>query len=177
MHELEVKILEIDKDRIEKRLQDLGAEKISDCILYTVFFDYKDEQLKKQDYLLRMRREGDKTVLTFKKPLKNPEHGVKALEEIEVDVSDFDNMKIILEQALNLHVYRSARKHRITYELGDAEISIDKYCDQYDHVPWFLEIEGPNKESIYACAEKLGHSKKECKDWSFSKLIDHYHKK
>ncbi len=67
MQEIEVKILEIDRKKIEKTLTDLGAEKIFDGGIQTIFFDFEDGRIVKAKDVLRLRKEEDKVELTLQK--------------------------------------------------------------------------------------------------------------
>jgi adenylate cyclase class IV len=70
MKEIEVKVLNVDKQEIEERLSELGAKQIFDGEIKTCFFDFKDCSIVKAKNVLRLRKEGMKSVLTFKKVLK-----------------------------------------------------------------------------------------------------------
>src|SRR5208337_4315563 len=86
MQEIEVKILNVDGRQIKEKLIHLGAKKVFDGEIETFFFDFKNQAMVKARNVIRLRREGDTTVLTFKKFLSNED--VKAVEEFEVVVSD-----------------------------------------------------------------------------------------
>lgn len=174
MREIEVKILEIDRKKVESKLISLGAKKIFDGEIDAYFFDFKDDSLRKSDLMLRLRKEERKIVLTFKKPIK--ENGAKILEESEIEVSDFDTTKIILN-SLGLQVWKRAKKHRTTYSLGDTHFELDKYIEDYNFIPEFLEIEAKNIDDIHKFIEALGFKKSDCKPWTLQDLIKYYSKK
>ena len=67
MREIEVKILEINRKKVEETLTDLGAKKILDSDLQTIFFDFKDGRIIKAKDVLRLRKDENKTELTYKK--------------------------------------------------------------------------------------------------------------
>jgi len=50
MPEIEVKILEIDKDEVIKKLNSLGAEKIFEGYVETIYYDTPDFKLKCQNF-------------------------------------------------------------------------------------------------------------------------------
>jgi adenylate cyclase class 2 len=173
MKEIEVKILNVNRIRIEEVLSNLGAEKVFDNEIETLFFDFKDNSIVKAKNVLRLRKEEGRSELTFKRVTYN--EAAKVAEEVGTEVSDPKNTQIILE-ALGLTVIDSMRKHRVSYKLKDTRFDIDKYQGDYEYVPEFLEIEGANTEEIHKYANLLGYDKKDCLPWSTPELINHYSK-
>jgi adenylate cyclase, class 2 len=174
MDEIEVKILEINKEEVEKKLLKLGAKKIFDDDLKALMFDLTDLSIASTGRMLRIRKEGkDKAVLTFKK-LKSDD-GIKIAEETEVDVSNFEDTQKILE-GLDFKVYFEYEKHRITYELDGVEFAVDTYTGEHSFIPTFMEIEGESEEKVFRWVEKLGFKKEDCKGYGLSGLLKHYGK-
>jgi adenylate cyclase class 2 len=171
MKEIEVKILEIDKQKIEKTLIDLGAEKVFDGHIQTYFLDFKDGTIVKAKNVLRLRKEKGKTELTYKKV--HSTQTAKQAEEYSVQVSDLEEMKKILEN-LGLDETESMEKHRVSYTLQNVRFDIDRYLDQYEYIPEFLEIEAENIDLIYEYAKLLGFKSEDCLPWSTSELTQHY---
>ncbi|MEM9984178.1 MAG: CYTH domain-containing protein, partial [Bacteroidota bacterium] len=68
MEEIEVKILEIDRAQVEQRLKALGATLSFDGEMIALFFDFADRRIKSAGSVLRLRKEGDRSVLTHKRP-------------------------------------------------------------------------------------------------------------
>jgi len=173
VEEVEVKIIDVDREAIEKKLLSLGAKKIFDGEMHAIYYDFPDRSLTRDHDIIRLRREGDKAVLVFKKFLGN--EAAKIREEHEVIVSDFEISRKILE-GLGLVSWLSMRKHRVTYELDSEHIEIDKYHDDYEYIPVFIEIEGKDIESVYRCAERLGFAMRDCLPWTAVDLAEHYSK-
>lgn len=172
MHkETEVKILNVYKSKIVNSLLNMKAEKIFDDEINTIFFDFKDNTIFNANNLLRLRKAGPKSTLTFKKMLNT--ELVKEAEEYEVEVSDQQIMKIILE-SLGLRKTRQLLKHRTSYKLQNTRFDIDAYEGELDYIPTFLEIESDNTDSIYKYAKLLGVSPTECLPWSTEQVISHY---
>ena len=69
--------------------------------------------------------------------------GRKIRKEFELEISDSETMKLVLK-SLNLFQWLSTRKHRTIYELNGVYFQFDKYHDEYEFIPEFLEIEGEN---------------------------------
>ena len=59
MKEVEVKILEIDGKEIEERLTSLGAKKILDSDIQTIFFDFHNGKIMKAKDVLRLRKNAE----------------------------------------------------------------------------------------------------------------------
>jgi predicted adenylyl cyclase CyaB len=170
MKEVEVKILEVDHQKLIKTLTDLKAIKVFDGEVSTLFLDKANNEIQKKKDVLRLRKENDKVELTYKKVYANKQ--VKEAEEYTVQVNDLEMMLKIL-QTLRLSVTQKLQKHRLSYKLGDVRFDIDQYINQLDFIPEFLEIEGPI-EDIKKYAKVLGFQEKDCLPWSTGDLINHY---
>ncbi len=173
MKEIEVKILEINEKKVEETLKSLGAKKVFDGHIQTVFFDFKNHRIKRLKDVLRLRKQRDKTELTFKRVSITPT--AKSAEEYSVGVSDLEAMAKILEN-IGLVITESMQKHRVSYKLDSTLFDIDRYFDKYKFIPEFLEIEAENTDIIYKYAEILGYKAEECLPWSTDDLIKHYSK-
>lgn len=126
MEEIEVKFLDINQKEMEKRLLDLGATKIFDKIFKRKVFDYSDLRLDKIGAYIRLRGEGDKITLTYKRRIGMTDDGTndKGMEEIEVAVSDFDSVTTILEK-IGLTEKLNEEQRRIRYTLDSINYDID----------------------------------------------------
>jgi len=172
MEEIEVKILDIDREKVVSKLLSLGAKKIFEGELYAIFYDKNDGSVREEKNTLRLRKEGDeKVVVTYKKFVEHDK--VKVRKEYEVEVSEFEMMKEILKQ-LDFVQWLEMRKNRISYKLGNVKFEFDKHIDQYSYVPEFMEIEAENVEDIYKYVELLGFTKEDCKPWTILDLAEHY---
>jgi adenylate cyclase class 2 len=174
MKETEVKILEVNKAKAEKTLANLGAKKVFDGDIKTLFFDFKKGTIIKQKNVLRLRKEQDKTELTYKKVYFTP--STKTAEEYSVEVSSLETMEKILKN-LGLSIIESMQKHRVSYTIDDARFDFDRYFGRYGFIPEFLEIEANNTDLIYKYAALLGFKRKDCLPWSTTELINHYFSK
>jgi adenylate cyclase, class 2 len=174
MKEVEVKILEVKRKNIEETLARVGAKKVFDEDIQTLFFDFKDGRIIKEKDVLRLRKEKDKIELTYKKV--RVDRVAKNAEEYSVEVSDLEMTEKIL-QNLGLGIIDDMLKHRVSYKLETARFDMDRYFGKYDFIPEFLEIEAENVEAIYHYAELLGYKPKDCLPWSTKELIDNYSKK
>ena len=165
MREVEVKILNISVGELEEALLALGAERVFDGDVYSLFFEGVEE-----GETLRLRRMNGTTYLTHKQPR---EGAAKVKEETEVEVRDFDTAKQLLE-ALGYRAGAEVLKHRTSYALPDVRFEIDNHRGQLSDIPPFLEIEAPTEEEVFAWADRLGYSRHECKPWTILDIAEHY---
>jgi predicted adenylyl cyclase CyaB len=171
MREVEIKVLDIDRADIEKKIIALGAKKSFDGEIRAIYYDSSDHFVRKTGGTFRLRKEGATAVLTYKDDVADPD--AKVREEKEVIVSDFDVMQGILASA-GFSVWLEMRKNRTTYELGGLHLEFDRYLDAYDYIPEFLEIEGTDVGEVYRCAEMLGFRKEDCRPWDAVQVARHY---
>lgn len=175
MREVEVKIIEIDHEKVETKLKSMGATKTFDGDEETIFFDFSGNPIAEAGNLLRLRKIENKSTLTFKKFIGN--ESAKVREEYEVSISDFETMRIILE-CLGLASNLGMKKHRTSYVLKDGvSVDTDKYHEDFSHIPELMEIEAKDIPTIYANAKLLGYNQEDCKPWTTHNLIDYYSKK
>jgi adenylate cyclase class 2 len=174
MNEVEVKILEINQEDVEKKLKEIGARKIFEGEINALSFDFEDRTLENAGDLLRLRSEGEKAVLTLKKFVEHD--SVKIRKEYEVEVSDINEMKALLENLGFKARGKGAKKYRIAYAYKDVHFVIDRYMEEFDFIPVFLEIETEDVGLLYEMVELLGFKKEDCKAWSFKDLKKHYRK-
>jgi predicted adenylyl cyclase CyaB len=173
MKEIEVKILDIDRKRVEAKLKALGAEKEFDGEMHAIFYDSPDGMIKAKGDVLRIRKEGDEVVLAYKE--KVSKHGAKIMNEYETSVSNMEALRHILEH-LGFQSFTETRKFRTEYILSGVKIVIDDYQDALSYIPVFLEIEAPDEAGISTVVEALGFDKKECTSWDTHDLVLHYGK-
>lgn len=133
---------------------------------HNIVFDTGDKQLKASKRLLRLRRTGDRYVLTFKRrpPGVDDSSDYKVREEIEIEVSDFENARVILK-GLGYGEVFIYEKYREILEREGIHIMLD-------HTPIgdFLEIEGPGPE-IDKLSTALGYTKNDYITDNYRKLF------
>jgi adenylate cyclase class 2 len=146
--EREIKLRFTSADEARAHVLALGATPLKgrrlqeDCLL-----DDERETLRQRRWILRVRNEGGKGLLTFKGP---PQPGpMKLREEHETVVADGDTLLTILAQ-LGLRVWFRYEKYREEFAAEDVIIAIDE-----TPVGTFVEVEG-SEEHIHAVAHKLG---------------------
>ena len=170
MKEIEVKILEIHIEEVEKKLKKMGAEKVFEGEIVSSYFDFSGKVLEKEGKILRLRQKEDKVILTYKELIAQDE--AKIMDEYELAVDDFRSIKKIFEGVGLLPLYEF-NKHRTTYKLNNTNFEIDKYPD----IPAFLEIESPDLKTINKMVSKLGFSKEKVNSYSIKEVLEYYDKK
>ncbi len=147
--ETEVKLRFDSASGARRKLQDAGAAPIGEREFEdNLVFDTPDLQLKVSGVLLRLRRRGERAVLTLKAPVEGTfRHKVR--EERETEVRDAQEMQAVLEHLGYRPVYRY-QKHRTRYRIGKLEICLDE-----TPIGCFVELEGDPAE-IDATASTLG---------------------
>ncbi len=146
--ETEVKFNLSDVQSIRERIMELGADVKNRVFETNMRFDDVHESLFRNKSLLRLRRDA-KNRLTYKSEPAIKDDQFKTFRELEVQVSDFTTMKLILEH-LGFHQAQIYEKWRETFIFNDTILCLDS-------MPFgdFLEIEG-KKEYIKAAASKIG---------------------
>ncbi len=145
MEEIEVKFLDIDLAKIEAKLKEIGAEKTGEYFYKRRVFDFPDWRLDNDHSWLRLRTDGQKTTLTFKKRIGAKKDGSNddGMEEIEVEVSDFEKTaQLILKLGFVEKHY--VENKRIRWEKDGVEFDIDSW----PNIPPYLEIEAPTWEKL-----------------------------
>lgn len=165
--------MEVDKEKIEEKLQELGAEKEGDIFYRHASFDFPDYRLDKDNSWIRLRDEGDKIVLAFKKRLgvtsQDGSSNDEGMEEIETVVDSYEDTKKILAK-LGMVEKHEAEKKRTRWRLGKTEFDIDTW----PAIPTLLEIEAENWEDIDKYAELLGLNPKDKKICSVNQTYQLY---
>ena len=152
MHtEFEVRILEIDSEKVIEKLKSLNAVFEWDRIQKRFVYDFIPKQDNKW---IRLRTNGDKTTLTIKNLVSSEIDGT---QELEIVVSDFDRTNLILKE-LGYVARGYQENRRIQYDLNGVEIDIDSW----PMIPTYLEIEGPSEDAVYNAVSALGFSKEDC---------------
>lgn len=146
MRELEVKVLNMDLDKIEIKLKALGAKLISKEVQINTLIDNKDNFIKKElDSYMRIRESKSlldgkvKNTLTIKKNILRK--GIRENIETNVDIGDKESMLKILEN-LGYVAYKEGYKKRTSYALGKTRFDLDVWDKEtYPHPYMEIEVE------------------------------------
>lgn len=107
-NEIEAKVLDIDREEISEKIEDIGAKKKFDSQLKSKFFDFPDGSIESEG-ILRLRDTGERTFITRKKEVKFDE--AKEMEEIEFDVSSKKEAIKFLE-SIGLEIVAESQKKK-----------------------------------------------------------------
>lgn len=146
MQEVEVKILEVNPEELEKKLLEIGAVRKSDEILEEWLFDKKEWSVFRGR--VRVRKSGKKVQLAYKETTKKSSEGNL---EIEFEVPDSESALMFVEK-MGVPLVRHQQKRRVHYELGELSIDIDFW----PKIPPYVEIEGKDLTEIEGVVKKLG---------------------
>jgi adenylate cyclase, class 2 len=137
--EIEAKFLDVDIEDIRERLNKAGAVLVHPMrSMRRVLIE--EEHHAADNSFIRIRDEGDRITLTFKRRLNSDETStIDSTHELETTVGDFDAaVGIFKEAGWEYTTFQESRRE--TWQLGEAEIVIDEW-------PWiqpYIEIEGPS---------------------------------
>lgn len=158
MEEKEVKVLNINKEEIEKKLIEAGAVLIKDENQINIRFDTENNFLKKSyNGYLRVRTTNnllDNTVsntLTLKRNVNNDKFRLN--EELETEISNCEETIKILE-LLGYKAKSPGYKHRKSYKFNNIIFEIDTW-DKDTYPKPYLEIELTCEEDLEKAIELL----------------------
>lgn len=135
--EIEVRILNIDKEDLISKLERNNAEFVGDWLQVRYVYDFKPVDPHKW---IRLRTNGITNTLTIKEVKNKTEYGTK---ELEIEVSSIEDTDKILEK-LGYKKRSIQENKRIRYILNDVEIDIDTWPG----LNTYVEFEGNSEEQI-----------------------------
>lgn len=151
MQEIETKVLEVDAKEIAEKLQNLGATEIKNTRLTVDWYSPNGIMNNEHPWYLRVRKTSDGMSEISWKSLPTIVGNTRQSAEVNLDISDFENGKKLLE-AIGLVNYAHQEKDRHSFKLNDWSFDIDTY----PNMPTYLEIEGISVEHIKQAIDLLG---------------------
>jgi len=142
--EYEIRVLEIDVNKMKKKLDSLGATKVGEWEQKRYVYDFIP---KRENQWIRLRTNGKESTLTYKNVEKDTIDGTK---ELEIVVDDFKKTNEMLE-ILGYKSKGYQENNRIRYMLNGVEIDIDSW----PKIPTYMEIEGKDEEEVNATLKLL----------------------
>lgn len=142
--EYEIRVLEISKEEIIKKIEEIGGIKQGEYNQKRYVYDLNPVQKGKW---IRLRTNGKATTLTYKDVISNTIDGTK---EVEIVVDDFERTNEFLEK-IGFSSRSYQENNRIQYMLNEVEIDIDSW----PMIPTYLEIEGKSEEDVLKMQELL----------------------
>ena len=155
MMELEIKVPCEDLDGLESRLKRMGANHVEDLDQIDLYFSHPARDFGNTDEALRLRRENERSVITYKGPKLDKD--TKLREEIELGVEDLDRMSLVLER-LGFRPVMRIMKKRTVYELRGIHFCLDRLPELGDFVEmeWQGEDLDAGKGKIMELKQELG---------------------
>ena len=148
--EIEVRLLDIDKEDLISKLEKKNAKFIGDWLQIRYVYDFKPVDPHRW---IRLRTNGIKTTLTIKEVNDKSIEGTK---ELEIEVSSIEITDKILEKLG--YTKRSIKENkRIRYILNDVEIDIDTW----PHLNPYVEFEADSLDKIKEVINLLGFDYKD----------------
>ena len=136
--EYEVRVLDIDVDKLIAKLEELGATKKGEYFQRRYVYDFNP---KIDGKWIRLRTNGEYTTLAIKS--RPNETKIGELFELEEKVEDFDKTHRILQE-LGYEPNAYQENKRLIYQLKDVEFDIDTW----PMIPTYVEIEGKDAEIV-----------------------------
>lgn len=156
--ELEVKILNIDMEKMEKKIIELNGELIGKEVQVNTLIDTLDKKLEKtHNAYMRIREVKDlinntrKIKFTLKKSISNNE--IRDNLETTTEISDKQALIKILN-TMGYFVYQEGIKERRSYRLENSRIDLDTWDKKTYPFP-YMEIEVKNKLDLNRVIELL----------------------
>ena len=169
MLEKEIKILDINIEKLKNSFEKLWAQKTFEWFIHDVYYDFLDDWNHKMEMnkrLFRVRQKWEIHLYTIKRKRTTInewwEKWFKIADEWEKKITDVESFKKVLEIYWMVKV-REKKKYRISYTFDWLEFDIDKY----KNIPTLLEIEAHTTEEIDKYIKILDLEKNIKKDfWS-----------
>ena len=148
--EIEVKFLDVDIADMRQRLETAGGTLEHPMRLMRRVLIEKPYH-EAENSFVRVRDEGNKVTLTFKRRADQAASAIDSVKEIEVVVSSFeDTVELLREAGWDYKTYQESKRE--TWVLEGAEVVIAEW-------PWikpYIEIEAADETIVRTVAEHLG---------------------
>lgn len=145
MQEIEVKILEINKEELIKKLENLWAEMIFDSYIDAEFFMSQNQKK------LRLRKTKYWNYMTMKEKIQKDWYKIN--QEHELEFGDYETFEKILILSW-FQKFWISKKQRISYKLWNIVFDFDSIKD----IPDFVEVESDNIADVEKWVEILGYN-------------------
>ena len=164
MHtEIEAQFLDINKDDLRRKLQQLGGKLIQPEILMSrTIFDTGPHQFA------RVRNEGNKITMTYKNVLDSS--SITGTKEINLEIDNY-NAGVEFLKSCGLPIKAHQETLREIWHYRNSELCIDTW----PWIPAFLEIESPTPEEVWQVANELGLSRNNASSGSVDTIYQHYY--
>jgi len=114
--------LEINKDKLVKKLLEVRAKDLGEVMLEEIIFYDPDFKWRDENRYVRLRKSDNKIKLAYK---ENKKQTIDSVTEIEFEISNMEKAEAFLEK-VGLVGYRHQQKKRHIFKLNNVVIDIDK---------------------------------------------------
>jgi predicted adenylyl cyclase CyaB len=157
--EIEVKIIDINKEAMLAKLTSLGAVRIKEVFQKDYYFSIEWQKPKRT---IRLRIEDKQSFVTIKKNSSN-DNGIRTRDEYEVPVDNPSQIReIFLAMGLMQKQYYETK--RIYFQLQDCSVELVTRPT----IPTYMEIEG-ERQAILRVTQLLGFTENDFLIESFQK--------
>lgn len=168
MKKVQVKILDIDKDAISAKLEELGAQKIFSEPVISSFFDNSTDDLSRAEKDVCLRECDGKYLLSFVEKLT--QEGIPVCREHKLFVEKDESIHHILA-GLGFSETSKNEKMRTTYVIDGMRIHLEKLGD----MPDYMEVSTIEEASkVIEWVKKLGYQESDMKNWTGRDVWMHY---
>lgn len=161
MQEIEVKILEINKNELIEKLVNFWAKKVFDSEIYAEFYHSLNWEK------IRLRKTNIWNFMTLK--VKKNLDWVKSNREYETNFWDYETFVNILLIS-GFQKFWISKKYRVSYKLWNIVFDFDSI----ENIPDFVEVESDNIKDVEKWVEILGYSMKNTSTFWEKELKTHY---
>ncbi len=146
--EYEATFVNVDKNKIRKKLRELNANLVrEEFLMKRVTFNLPSNE---RGTWLRVRDEGNKITMALKS-IEGDGKSIEGQKELETTIDDFDVGIMIFEKIGCIKKAYQENKREI-WMINDVEVAID----EWPFLEPFVEIEGKDEKSVKQIADKLG---------------------
>lgn len=173
MNEFETRIINIDVDKIRKRLMEIEGVKVKEENQINNIYDFNDRRLLKDKGYARIRVVEDLLnnsthyYMTTKKMLSQDIY--KVMEENETEILDGAAGENIFK-SLGLELVKSIKKYRESYKYKNTLIEIDINEKSFCPFP-YIEIETSDDKELEEVVSLLGYTLKDTTSKTIYELL------
>ena len=162
IQEIEIKILNVNADKIRQTLRENNAEFVKDVFQRNTM--YENEHTKQEKVAVRLREENKDCIFTVKgRATIQNNHKVRKEYEVKLPSFEFGDEMLKLQGFKIIGVNEAKREY---YKLNECSVEIINM----PNIPTFIEIEG-TEDKILEVAKTLGYTEK---DYDARNVIEIY---
>lgn len=170
MIEIEAKVSVENLSELKDKLNQIGANLIGKWEETDAFFDFEDGNLSNSDSALRLRvrRDISSGVESYRITFKGPRQSgsFKRRQEIEITVNSSEDARNLLS-SIGMKERVAYTKRRDSWQMDNCAIELDRI----DGIGNFIEVEGPDEDSIRNILRQLDLSDKPTITKSYLEMI------